>query len=57
MTTTAIRTELASQVGNAVPTKMRSKLAVDSGLGTGDSGFAAASCSVLNALASWITNG
>ena len=36
---------------------MRSKLAVVNGSGIGESGLAAASGSVLNEFASWMTNG
>ena len=55
--TTVTMIEFTSQVGNPVPVKMRARLAVVTGSGIGDSGWAAASGSVFRELASWMTNG
>jgi len=54
---TVTRTELPSQVGKSVPSKMRAIDAVSNGCGIGDSGLADASASVLNEFAIWMTNG
>jgi hypothetical protein len=57
VTSTVTRTELPSQRGKSVLSKMHTKDAMSNGSGTSDSECAAASAWVLNALAIWMRNG
>ncbi|WP_249713799.1 hypothetical protein [Rhizomonospora bruguierae] len=57
VTSTVTSSELPSQSGKLVLANRRVNECVSMGEGIGESGFAAASGSLLSALASWMTNG